>query len=419
MAEKKLMALDVGSSWVRAVIGSVSREGQLMVDTVCERPSEGVVHGRIVNIEQCLRTISSVVQESELQAGTEVDSVIFGVGGSQIETYNSEGVVGITGKDLEITRDDIYRSLEVAKAFNLPADREILHTLVQDFCVDGKDGIKDPVDMLGHRLETKVLIVTGHSDVIQNERKTLIRAGFDSQRVILQSLADAEVVLSAEEKEIGTVLVNIGSQVTNMIAYSNGSPCYAGGIDLGSNDVTKDIAYILGKSHAVAESVKCESGCCYIPQVNQSDMVVIPQVQGLRSISMPKRELCKIIEPRMAEIFSFLKNDLDKCCPQAQFSSGVVLVGGGALLSGVSELASEIFRLQPRIGFPEALHGLDRSFIDPKYTTVLGLLQNESARYLSSALGKKSSKSSGGEWKQQSSDGLFKKISRFFRTVAK
>ncbi|MGP1418688.1 MAG: cell division protein FtsA [Sphaerochaetaceae bacterium] len=419
MAEKKLMALDIGSSWVRAVIGSVSRDGQLMVDTVCERPSEGVSHGKIVNIEQCFRTISSVVQESELQAGTEVDSVIFGVGGSQIETYNSEGVVGITGKDLEITRDDIYRSLEVAKAFNLSADKEILHTLVQDFCVDGKDGIKDPIDMLGHRLETKVLIVTGQSDIIQNERKTLLRAGFESQRVILQPLADAEVVLSAEEKEIGTVLVNIGSQVTNMIAYSKGSPCYAGGIDLGSNDVTNDIAYILGKTHAVAENVKCESGCCYIPSVSQTDMVVIPQVPGLPSISMPKRELCKIIEPRMAEIFSFLKNDLDKCCPQAQFAGGVVLVGGGALLSGVSELASEIFRLQPRIGFPEALHGLDRSYIDPKYTTVLGLLQNEANRYVSAMVGKRSPKGGNGEWKQQASDGFFKKVSRFFRTVAK
>lgn len=417
MAEKKLMALDIGASWVRAVTGSISRDGQLMVDAVVERPSEGVEHGMIVNIEQCLGVVGSVVQESELQAGAEVDSVVFGVGGSQIETYNSEGVVGITGGDLEITRGDVLRSLDVARAFNLPADREILHTLVQDFRIDGKEGIKEPVNMIGHRLETKVLIVTGRSCVIKTARKTLGRAGLAAQRIVLEPLADAEVVLSAEEKETGVVLVDIGSQVTNMIAYSGGSPCYAGGIDLGADDVTSDIALILGKTRAVAESVKCESGCCYIPSVNPQEMVVIPQVAGLRSISMPRRELCKIIEPRMAEIFSLLKTDLDKCCPTAQFSSGVVLVGGGALLSGVSELAGEIFGLETRIGFPEALHGLDRDFIDPKYATVLGLLKHEADRQLSGALGAKDRGPKG--WRQAPSEGVFKKIARFFRTVAK
>lgn len=418
MAEKKIMALDIGSSWVRAVIGSVGRDGTLMVDTVEERPSEGVSRGAITNIEQCLRTVASVVQESELQAGTEVDSVVFGVGGSRISTIASQGVVGITGRDQAITREDIYRSLDVAKARSLSKDREIIHTLVQDFCVDGKEGIKSPENSIGHRLETNVLLVTGDVDSDETAKKVLGRAGFSSQRIVLESLADAGIVLTDEEKEVGIVLVNIGGQVTNMIAYSNGYPVYAGGVDLGSDDVTSDISKILGKTHAVSEDIKCSSGCCYIPSVNPTDMVIIPQVPGLPAISMPKRELSKIIEPRMAEIFSFLKSDLDRSCPTAQFAGGIVLVGGGSLLSGVSELASEIFRLQPRIGFPKALHGLDRSFIDPKYTTVLGLLQSESERYLASINGKR--RGSGGNWKNSSRpEGLFTKISRFFKTVTK
>jgi len=416
MPDKYLMALDIGSSWIRAVMGSFSRDGQLVIDTICESPSEGISHGRIVNIEQTLKVITSVVQEAELQAGSEANSVIFGVGGSQIETYNSQGVVGITGKDQEITKDDIFRSLEVARAFSLPVDREILHTLVQDFSVDGKNGIKDPVDMLGHRLETKVLIVTAYSSILLNERKTLNRAGFETNRVMLQSLADAEVVLSQEEKEIGTVLINIGGDVTNMIAFSNGSPCYAGGIDLGGKDVTNDISYILSKTHAVAEDIKCQNGCCYIPSVSSSEMILIPQVGKLPSINMPKRELSKIIEPRMAEIFSLLKNELDKACPHCNFGGGVVLVGGGSLLSGVTELAGEIFRLQPRIGFPKVVTGLDRNYIDPRYTTALGMIQSEANRYLTSS---KSSRKSSNWRKKEKKKSLGKGISRFFRTFKK
>ena len=197
-SERKMMGLDIGSSWVRAVVGSLSKDGQLMVDSICERPSEGVRAGVVVNVEQTLKTISSVIQEAELQAGAEVQSVITGIGGGSVGGTQSQGVVGINTKDLEITSNDIYHSLEVARAFELPVDREILHTLVQDFSVDGKSGIKDPVDMTGHRLESKVLIVTGSASNCSNTRKTLQRAGISSSRLVLSSLADAEVVLSTD-----------------------------------------------------------------------------------------------------------------------------------------------------------------------------------------------------------------------------
>lgn len=412
--DKVLMGLDIGSSWVRAVIGSVSRDGQLMIDSICERPSEGVRSGAIVNIEQTLKTITSVVTEAELQAGAEVQQVIIGVGGDHVEGIPSQGVVGINAKDQEIKREDIYRSLEVARAFDLPMDREILHTLVQDFRVDGRDGIKDPVDMLGHRLESRVLVVTGSSSICQNERKCLQRAGLQVQRMILQQLADAEVVLSVEEKEMGTILINIGGGVTNMIVYSGGSPCYAGGVNLGGSNVTGDIAYILNKPKAVAEQVKCEYGCCHIPSVANDDMVLIPQVGGLPSIKMPKKELSKIIEPRMAEIFSMLQVELEKKQIRGSFGGGVVLVGGGALLSGATELASEIFRLPARIGFPEALPGLDRSYINPRYSTVLGLLKSEAKKYRDVSGTANSGRREGKEARQ---GGVGKKIKGFFRTL--
>lgn len=411
-ADKIMMGLDIGSSWVRAVIATVNPDGTVMVDSLCERPSEGVRGGAIVNIEQTIRTITSVISEAELQAGADIQQIIIGIGGDHIEGIPSQGVVGINAKDQEIKREDIFRSLEVARAFELPLDREILHTLVQDFRVDGRDGIKDPVDMLGHRLESRVLVVTASSSVCQNERKCIQRSGFQVQRLVAQQLADAESVLSVEEKEMGSILINIGGGTTNMIVYANGAPVFTGGVSLGGSHVTSDIAYLLNKPKIIAEQVKCEYGNCHIPSVAEQETVLIPQVGGLPSIRMPKKELSKIIEPRMAEIFSLLQVQLEKKQIRGSFGGGVVLVGGGALLSGATELASEIFRLPSRIGFPEALPGLDRSYINPRYTTTLGLVMTEAKRikdqYASGSTKVDRTKRSGS---------IGKKVRSFFRTL--
>lgn len=411
--DKMLMGLDIGSSKIRCVIGSVDHDGQLMVDSLCERPSEGVRAGSIVNIEQTLNTISSVTNEAELQAGAEVTDVVIGIGGENIIGVPSNGVVGINSKDQEIKREDIFRSLEVARAFELPQDREILHTLVQEFRIDGQSGIKDPVDMLGHRLESRVLIVTASSSICQNERKCITRAGLSVRRMVLQSVADAEVVLSPEEKEMGAILINIGGGTSNMIAYSHGAPIYTGGINLGGDSVTSDLAYILNKTKTVAEQIKCECGHSYVPSVPADQMVVIPQVQGLPSIRMPKRELSRIIEPRMAEIFSRLQANLNKTGVQGAYGGGVVLVGGGALLSGVTELASEIFGIPARLGFPEAIGGLDRSYINPCYTTVLGLLKSEAKRVKDEGPQPKKRR----EQERSGEGGAFSRVKGFFRTL--
>lgn len=248
-SDRIMMGLDIGSSWVRAVIGTVGPDGSVMIDSMCESPSEGVRGGSIVNIEQTIKSITTVINEAERQAGSSIQSIIIGVGGSHIEGLASQGVVGINAKDQEIRREDIFRSLEVARAFEMPLDREILHTLVQDFRVDGRDGIKDPIDMLGHRLESKVLIVTASSSMCQIQRKCIQRAGYQVQRLVAQQIADAEAVVSQEEKEMGTLLINMGGGTTNMIVYSNGAPIFTGGVNLGGIHVTNDIAYPLGFSH--------------------------------------------------------------------------------------------------------------------------------------------------------------------------
>lgn len=379
--DKTLLGLDIGTSSIRAVIASVNRDGQLMIEAIAERPGEGVKAGSIVNIEQTLKAINSVISDAELQSGTEVSSAILGIGGDHIEGISSNGAVGITSKDQEIKSDDIRKSIEIARARDIPQDAEILHTLVQDFQVDSRSGIKDPIDMLGHRLETRVLLVLGSSSICQNQRKCVQKAGLQVQRMVLQPLADSEVVLTNEEKEMGAIVINIGAGTTNMICYLQGSPVYVGGIGFGGDNVTGDIAYMLQLPRVAAESIKITDGSCHTPSVNPDEMIITPAVGGKPSFRFPKRELAKVIEPRMAEIFSLLQVELEKHDISGSFGAGIVLVGGGSLLSGATELAAEIFRLPARLGFPQAINGLDRQYIDPKYSTVLGLVKIEAKRY--------------------------------------
>ena len=380
-ADKTIVGLDIGTSSTRVAVGSVSRDGLLVIECVVERPSEGVKNGSIVNIEQTMKVIGSVIGEAEVQAGTEISSVIIGIGGDQIKGIKSNGVVGINSKDQEITKDDIRRSIDVARNIQLPQNTEILHSLVQDFYVDSRSGIKDPVDMLGHRLDTKILLVLGSSPIIQNQKKCVYKTGLQIQKVVFQTLADSEVVLSPEEKDMGVILIDIGSGSTNYIAYSSGAPVHVGGINRGSDLVTSDIAYLFQLPKAAAESRKLTDGSCFSPGIGEDEMIVTPSLGGKPAIRMPKKEFAKVIEARMAEILLMIQQDLQDNQIQGPFGAGIVLVGGGALMGGVTELAAEIFRLPARIGFPEAISGLDRTYIDPKYATVLGLFKSEAKKY--------------------------------------
>ena len=380
-ADKTIVGLDIGTSSTRVAVGSVSRDGLLVIECVVERPSEGVKNGSIVNIEQTMKVIGSVIGEAEVQAGTEISSVIIGIGGDQIKGIKSNGVVGINSKDQEITKDDIRRSIDVARNIQLPQNTEILHSLVQDFYVDSRSGIKDPVDMLGHRLDTKILLVLGSSPIIQNQKKCVYKTGLQIQKVVFQTLADSEVVLSPEEKDMGVILIDIGSGSTNYIAYSSGAPVHVGGINRGSDLVTSDIAYLFQLPKAAAESLKLTDGSCFSPGIGEDEMIVTPSLGGKPAIRMPKKEFAKVIEARMAEILLMIQQDLQDNQIQGPFGAGIVLVGGGALMGVVTELAAEIFRLPARIGFPEAISGLDRTYIDPKYATVLGLFKSEAKKY--------------------------------------
>ncbi len=411
-AEKAIMGLDIGSSWVRAAVGTISKDGMLTVESLCERESAGVHNGIVVNAEQTFKTIRSVIQEAQLQAGIEVASCSVGIGGNTVKSYQSEGVTGISAKGQEITKSDIYKSLEVARTLNLEPDSSIIHTLVQDFTVDGRRGIKDPENMTGHRLESNALIVTASANNCANIKKIVNKAGIENVHIVSSVLSDAESVLSLDDKEMGTILINVGSDCTNLIAYHNGSPQFVGAVNMGSSDITNDIAVITNKPRQIVEELKCQYGSCYVANVKDSEEVIIPKVSGLPAIKMPRKEFAKMIEPKMAEIFAYLITGVNPKVMERPFGGGVVLTGGGALLSGITDLVSEMLNMQVRIGFPEMITGLDRSYIGPAYTTILGLLKSEAKRGAYQSVK--------GEPVQSASknrNGLFHKIGNFFKTV--
>ncbi len=375
-----LVGLDIGSMHVCAVAAELGGDGQLRIQHISEHPSEGVRSGSVINIETTMKIVQKTLEDIELETGREVTEITTGIGGSHIEGIMSEGVVGISRKDNEIQHSDVLRSLDVARSVDLPLDREVLHTLVQDFSVDGRRGVRDPIDMIGHRLETKVLMVTGDVTVSQNLKKCISRAGYMNQKLVLQQLADSEAVLTQEERDIGTLLINYGGGMCNMIAFRGGSPIYIGGVSLGGNEITSDLVYILNKPHELVEKIKIEYGCCYEDLTQDDDLVTIPPVGGWPSVRMPRRELCKIIEPRAAETLTIIKTMLQRRRVIDHVSGGVVFTGGSALMPGLSELAGEIFNAPVRIGMPRWIDGLDDRYISPQYATALGLVLHTAKR---------------------------------------
>ncbi len=408
--DKIVLSLDIGSERIRSAIGTISRD-RLMIDSICERPSEGIKKGKIVDISLASNCIKSVINEAQRQAGISTKILITGLCSSEVICKKNTGVVGIHSKDQVISYSDIYRSLDVARSIEIPNNTSIIHTLVQDYKVDEKIKENIPVNTLGHRLEVNALLVCGNTAVIKNIENCLNRINSFSSRKMVQILADADVVLNDEDKQKGVVLINLGAQSSGIIAYSNGYPVYIGGIDLGGDNVTNDISYISKRTKQESAQIKHEFGNCYLPSVDNNEYVEIPASSGLPSIKIPKVELSKIIEARMAEIFSLLKKQLDENVGLLSYGAGVYLVGGGSLLSGVNELCSEIFGLPSKLSFPEALPGLDRNFINPRYTTVLGLLKNEVKNSSSSVFHSNDDRRNNNEFS------IFKKISNFFKTV--
>ena len=369
-----LLGLDIGTTKVCAVIGQYNENHILEITGVGMYPSRGMRRGVIVNIEATVKSIIQAIEAAEMMAGHEVDTATVGISGPHIEGINSRGVVAVTGRGREIYKEDVDRVIDAAKAIVVPMDRAILHIIPQEFIVDDQPGIKNPVGMMGVRLEAEVHIITGAISAAQNILKSVNRAGFRVNELILEGLAASRAVLSQDEKELGVLLVDLGGNSTNILSHLEGAPYHTSILNIGADQVTSDLSIILKTPLESAEKIKREAGACHFDCISEDEHVLIPRVGGRPPEKVSRRKIVEIIQPRMEEIFKLIKERVEVDGQLKRFGGGVVIVGGGALLPGTLELATEVFELPVRIGLPQGLGGLIEEYSSPVYATAVGLV---------------------------------------------
>ncbi|VBE87989.1 cell division protein FtsA [Burkholderia pseudomallei] len=373
-----LVALDIGTSKVVAVVAELKGEGHYEVIGLGQSESKGLKKGVVVNIEATVQSIQRALEEAELMADCKITNVFTGIAGSHIRSFNSSGMVAI--KEKEVTQTDVARVIETAKAINIPTDQQVLHILTQEFIIDGQEDVREPIGMSGIRLEVKVHIVTGAVSAAQNIVKCVRRCGLEVNDLILQPLASSLAVLTEDEKDLGVVLVDIGGGTTDIAIFAEGAIRHTAVIPIAGDQITSDIAMALRTPTPDAEDIKVGYGIAKQALADPDEMVEVPGLgeRGPRTLS--RQALAAVIEPRVEELFSLVQQVVRESGYEELLSSGVVLTGGAAMMPGMVELGEDIFLKPVRIGAPEYAGGLSDVVRNPRYSTAMGLFVEGSAQ---------------------------------------
>ena len=373
--EQYLVGLDVGTSKIAAIVGeAIDDEEGLDIVGIGLAEAKGIRRGAVVNLEAAVESIKKAIEEAELTAGVEIDSVHLGLSGAHVKAFNSRGVVAVAGKSREITREDVRRVIDAAMAVALPSGREIVHVLPQDFVVDEQDGIGAPIGMTGARLEVNVHVVTGSTSTTQNIVACVNRAGVEVADTVLEQLAASEAVLTSDEKELGVALVDIGGGTTDFAIFEKGSLWHTGVVALGGDHFTNDIAVGLRTPIPEAEKTKRRSGCALSALVDEEETIEVASVGGRQPRVMSRRILSEVLQPRAEEIFHQLWDEIRRAGYERSLNSGIVLTGGGSILDGMPEIADQIFDLPMRRGCPVGVGGLTDHVNNPAFATAVGLV---------------------------------------------
>ena len=367
-----VVGLDIGTTKVAAVVGEVDADG-ITVLGVGNVPCRGLRKGVVSNIDWTVRSIRDAVDAAQTMAGVEIRTVYAGVAGSHIRSQGSDGVAAIAGD--EVTRVDLDRVLEGARAIPVDADRQILHVLPREYIVDNQDGIRDPIGMAGVRLQVRVNLVTAATSCVQNVIRCVERCNLNVADVVLEPLASAEAVLSEDEKEIGVAVIDIGGGTTDLLLYIEGGIAHTSVIPVGGNNVTNDVAAGLRTPMGEAERLKRNFGCALGRMVADEEEVEVPGVGGHAPRRAARRVLSDIIEPRVEEIFALVRKRIEDTGMLEQLSAGAVLTGGAVLLEGMSEFAEEILGMPVRIGYPVGIKGITQLVQGPQFATGVGLVK--------------------------------------------
>jgi cell division protein FtsA len=366
-----VVGLDIGTSKVCAVVGEMTERGADIIG-VGSHPSQGLRKGVVINIESTVNSVKRAVEEAAWMAGCEIHTVLAGISGGHIKSFNSHGIVAVKNK--EVTQRDLDRVIDAAKAVAIPMDREVLHVLPQDYIIDEQDGIKEPLGMSGVRLEAKVHIVTGAVTSVQNIVKCCNRTGLNVAEIVLAPLAAATAVLTDEERELGVVLIDMGGGTTDITIFHDGTVKHVAVLGIGGNHVTSDIAAGLRTPFNDAERIKQRYGYAKALMVADDERVEVPSVAGKEAGTVSRQILCEIIEPRFEEIFELVQKEVAKSGYDGSLASGIVVTGGSMLLPGAVEMAQRAFGLPVRLGAPMHVGGLVDVVNNPIHAAGVGLV---------------------------------------------
>jgi len=366
-----VVGLDVGTTKICTVVGEATGK-DINIIGIGTHQSIGLRKGVVVNIESTVESIKKAVEEAELMAGCEISSVYAGIAGGHISGFNSRGIVAIKGP--EVTRADVDRVIDAARAVAIPLDREVIHVLPQEFIVDDQTGIQNPVGMSGVRLEAKIHIVTGAVTSAHNIVKCANRAGLDVCDIVLESLASGEAVLTDEEKELGTALIDLGGGTTDLAIFSDKVIKHTFVLALGGDNLTADIAIGLRTPVNEAEKIKKKFGASLARHITGDEVIEVPGMGGRKPRTLPRQILGEILEPRVEEIFALIRREILRAGMENMISSGIVLTGGSALLEGITDVAESVFNLPTRLGQPRGIGGLVDVVNNPMYATGVGLV---------------------------------------------
>ena len=381
--ERLVAGLDIGSAKTTAIIaevvGELPKRPGIKILGVGQARTSGLRRGVVSDIEETTQSIKKAMSDAEQMSGAKLDSCYVGIAGEHVKAMISKGIVAVAGD--EITKGDMDRANAVARAQAIPTDRELLHAIPQEYTVDKSEGVRDPLGMIGTRLETEMYLVTIGSSPSLNLRKAVERAGYKVQELVVEPLASALAVLTDDEKELGVAVIEMGAGTTDVAVFHEAKIRHLGTVGFGGYNVTNDIVHGLGVTQADAERIKERYGCAYEPLVDPADVISLPSTVAQGDRQIPRELLAHIIHQRTDEIFSLVLRDIEAAGYAGKLSAGIVLTGGVAALPGVAELAAEVFGTGVRIGVPsENLSGLVDAVDAPRYATAVGLTQYAASR---------------------------------------
>ena len=372
--EQIVAAVDIGTTKIVAIIAERDDEGGIFVIGHGIAPAEGLRKGVVVDMDKTVKSIRKAVEDAQLVSGVEVDRVTVGIAGEHIRSINSHGVIAVSRSDNEITAADVKRAIEAARTVAIPVDREIIHVVPQTFVVDDQSGIQDPIGMTGVRLEVEAHIVTASVTSAKNIYRALERCHLTVDNIVLESLALSHVLLNENDLEAGSVLVDIGGDITSVSVFYDGAIRHSAVVPLGGRNVTSDIAIGLRTSLPRAEELKLAHGAALTSLVDPTDMISVPGLAGRADREISRNVLASIIEPRQEEVFSLAARELRKGTAADALTAGMILTGGGSELPGVVELAEQIFDMPVRMGEMRGLAHVPDGLESPAFAAALGLL---------------------------------------------